>query len=157
MNSLEPYDRKSAPGHADLLRKFGPGKEDEDQHLRRLVISLDLTLTDMAKPASYRVKQAEVFLGFNHERIVSLFEYARVISFDALPRENKSTGAFENNMRVWVLEDDIDKASTLLAKEKWVAGVEPESTHVVRAANHELLRTSGVTHRPTQEPARLSL
>lgn len=157
MNALEPYNKKSAPGHADLLRKFGPSEEEEDQHLRRLVITMDLTLTDMTKPPQYRANQAAVFIAFNNERIATLFEYARIISFDALPRENKSSGTFENNMRVWVREDDIDKAVTLMEKQRWVAKVEPECTHIVRAADNERIRSSGVTHRPSQSAVHLSL
>lgn len=156
MQALEAYERKSAPGHAELLRKFGPGREDEDRQLRRLVVTLDLTLTNLDKPAAYRANQARLFLAFNHERIAALFGYARVITCDALPREN-AAGAFENTMRVWVLEEDVDKAATLIAKQKWVAKVEPEAAHTVHALDDTPVRSSGVTHRPAQAPAPLSL
>lgn len=156
MHALEPYVKKSAPGHVELLRKFGPTEDEEDQHLRRLVVTLDLTLTDMSKAADYRANQARVFIDFNNDQIATMFSYARVISCDALPRMEKD-GGFANNMRVWVREDDAENAAALISQQRWVAKVEPEATHVVHAANQELVRASGVTHRPTKEPARLSL
>ncbi len=156
MHALEPYMKKSAPGHAELLRKFGPSEDEEDQHLRRLVVTLDLTLTDVGKAADYRANQARVFLDFNNDHIATMFSYARVISCDALPRMEKD-GSFANNMRVWVREDDVESASALISQQRWVAKVEPEVAHTVYAANQELVRSSGVTHRPTQEPVRPSL
>lgn len=158
MDALKPYIKISAPGYADLLRKFGPGEEDADQLLRRLVLTLDLTLTDMTKPPEYRAKQANIFLSFNNDQIATMFSYARVISCDAMPRVDKATGKFANNIGVWVREEDAQSAAALMSKQRWVASIEQDRTHLVPAvADHEPLNLSDAPRRRTQAGVHLSL
>lgn len=158
MSALKPYMKSSLPTHADLLRKFGPAEEEQDQLLRRLVVTLDLTLTDLSKPPEYRANQAAVFLSFNHDNIAQMFSYARVITCDSLPRVEKSTGAFTNTMGLWVREEDVETAAALIGQQRWVAKVEQGRTHIVPAAEQEPLSSrSDATYRLSQDGVQLSL
>jgi hypothetical protein len=154
MYGLEKYMKSAAPGRAAIERKFG--LSDDDQQIRRLVIHLDPTITNASQSPEYRAKQAGIFIGFRNDEIANMFSYARVISCASLPRVDRLSGKFENTIRVWVREEDAESASALISQQRWVAKVEPEATHIVRAIP-ELFRMPDAAFHPSREEARPSL
>ena len=136
MNPLKSYFKKTAPDYTDLQRNFDGFVNETAEPVCRLIITPDVTLTSLHKPAWYRANQAEVFINMNSAIIENIFHYGHIISYDTIPYEDKE-GNFINTMAVWVRKKDVDTAIALLSQQNWVSNIVQDRTCIVRPNGFE--------------------